>query len=211
MNRALACLMLLLVSCSGTEESLRTSESFSLVRLAKLPPLPFDVPTSELRLVFLLGVHPDGTVREARLLTPTKSDQWNADAADSIRQWRYAPFAADSTSALRWIRNTVIVRLEKPTLMNIGVLNASRREEADSLHALLRSGAPFDSLAISRTGTRGPAAWYFPSIDLSCYPTHIREAIARLDVDECTSPIALGSQFVIYQRFDEGYAPPIGH
>jgi hypothetical protein len=128
--------------------------------------------------------------------------QWDAAAVDSMKLWRFAAALHDSSASDRWLRYTLVVGIQEPIMMNLGELVVSNQKEADSLYLLLQTGIVFDTLARHvREGSTDEAGRYIGTVDIARYPRHVRDELRKLAESNCTHPIRVGHNFVIYKRF----------
>jgi TonB family protein len=141
------CSMLLLAGCATTKETESPSEQPELISMTALPPVAPNFPTNGLKLNILFHVKGDGSVTDVRMLGSSGDPSWDHFAIDSMKQWRFTANRSDSISNERWIRNTIILQVQEPVVLTLGVLTVGSQQEVDSLYALLHNGTDFDVLS----------------------------------------------------------------
>ncbi len=196
---------LFLCGCA-TFESPDTSYSLPEVTYqSPLPPWPFHTDNVSLSLTFRIYVAVDGTVSSVLIETPSGSREWDSLALAEVRKWRYSPAMMNGRPAALWLRQTIMMRFDKPLYMKIAELTCPEETLADSLYGLLLAGASFDTLArqfsVSDSRTRGGVVG---EIDLHTLPARISREVATLHRGEITKPLKLGRQYVIYKRLANG-------
>ena len=191
---------LLLAACATTQEMPATQPE--IISMTALPPARALSNVHQLRVNVLFHVLNDGGVAEVRILANGNNPAWEAAAADSMKRWRFSPAPGNDSGAGRWIRYTLVVRIEEPVIMNLGELTAPDKETADSLYHLLQQGLPYDSLARFVAADTDLAALASPhTVDIATYPGHVRNELRQLAENGFTRPIRVGSRYVIYKRF----------
>ena len=191
--------LLLFLGCAATQHADISSAQQDLVAMTQLPSISF---MSGLKLNALFRLQNDGSVAEIKMLRSSGDSHWDAQAIDSMKQWRFTPLPRDAAPVDHWIRFVIVVQIEEPVIMSLGELVSPGPREADSLYLLLQKGAQFDSLA--RRVTQGSSAgtdWFFESVNIAKYPPHVREQITGLRVNSFTHPVRVGTNYVIYKRF----------
>ena len=196
---------LLLCGCA-TFELPDTSYSLpEVIYQSPLPPWPFHTDYVSLNMTFRIHVAVDGTVNNAFIETPSGNKEWDSLALTEVRKWRYSPALMNGQPTALWLRQTITMHFDKPTLMMIAELTCPELTMADSLYALLIAGASFDSLArqfsVSDSRDRGGI---IGEIDIHTLPWHVSQKVATLRKGEITKPLKLGRQYVIYKRLPNG-------
>jgi len=170
-----------------------------------LPPWPFHTDYVSLNMRFRIHVAVDGTVSNALIETPSGNKAWDSLALTEVHKWRYSPALMNGQPTALWLRQTITLRFDKPTLMMIAELTCPELTMADSLYALLIAGASFDSLArqfsVSDSRDRGGI---LGEMDIHTLPWHVSKEVAVLRKGEITKPLKLGRQYVIYKRLPNG-------
>ena len=197
--------VLFLYGCAAFELPEATYSLPEVTYQSPLPQWPFHTETVSFNLTFKIHIAADGTVNDAIIESPTGSKEWDSLALEQVRKWRYSPALMNGRPTALWLRQTIRVNFDKPVLMAIADLTCPDRETADSLYALLKKGAPFDSLArlysISDSRSRGGVVG---EMDIHTLPVHISREIAVLHPGEISKPLKLGRTFVIYKRLGNG-------
>jgi len=149
-------------------------------------------------------VQTDGTIIGVDLVRASGDPAWDQAAVDSMMHWRFTPIPYVDPGETLLVRSRVIVRLENPSVMSLGMLVLTTQAEADSMYALLLRGASFDSLAASVRWNNGEKRGRSTgSIDIGRYPQHVRAELRRLSVNEFTEPLRLGAEYVIWKRLSD--------
>jgi TonB family protein len=186
----LPALVLMLAGCSATQQAETPSPTLELVSMTPLPPLKSIPLLGGVKMNLLLHVRQDGTVEYAKLLDPTGDEEWDSLAIQSIRQWHFAPPHREGTPSDVWVRQLVVVQIQKPIIMTLAELAVPTRQEADSLYALLEKGAPPESIFKQSPKT----------VDIAIYPARVRDALKKLRENELTQPVRVGDTYRIYKR-----------
>jgi TonB family protein len=194
-------ILILLSGCKSLELPEAPETLPQLVYQAPLPPWPESSLLRELRLDLEIYVGTDGLVRDAVLITPTVFSEWNRRALEEVRKWRFSPAMARGKPVPLWIRQTVRVQFEQPMVMVLAEIAVSEAALADSLHRLLESGVPFDTLArrFSVAASR-ELGGVLGEIDVRTLPNEVRRELVKLQEGEFSEPLVLGQRYVIYKR-----------
>jgi TonB family protein len=194
--------LLILAGCTTTQVANSPADQPELVTMTSLPLVAPNFPTNGLRLKVLFHVMGNGSVAEVRFLGSSGDPDWDHAAIDSMKQWRFVMENLDSAQAGRWIRNTIILQVQEPTVLTLGELNAKSQQMADSLYALLQNGSDFDALIKQVTpGTSSPIGRFIGAVDIARYPKHVRDQIRQLGINEISRPIRVGTNYTIYKRY----------
>jgi TonB family protein len=205
MIRIVPFMMVFLVGCSAMQLAEIPTEAPELVRMTPLPPINSIIPRGGLKLIVMLLVLKDGSVGEARLVETSGVPEWDSVVLQAIRQWQFAPGRRDGVPADLWIRQPITVKPQEAIMLTLGALVRATLQEADSLHALLETGADFDSLVMR--SSRSPShqeGGFLGAVDIAVFPQHIRNELRRLSQGEFTPPLKMGDRYVIYRRYSNG-------
>jgi TonB family protein len=196
---------LLLCGCATFEQPDTSYTLPEVIYQSPLPPWPFSSNNVSLSLTFKIYVTADGTVRSAIIETPSGSKAWDTLALAEVHKWRYSPAMMNGRPTALWLRQTIMMRFDKPLYMKIAELACPEETLADSLYGLLITGASFDTLArqfsVSDSRARGGLVG---EIDLHTLPSRVSREVATLHRGEITKPLKLGRQYVIYKRLANG-------
>jgi TonB family protein len=158
-----------------------------------------------LLLTFKIHVSATGSVDNAILETPSGNAKWDTLALSQVRSWRYSPALMNGQPTPLWLRQTVSLHFDQPVIMAIAELTCPDQVLADSVYSMLMGGASFDSLArqfsSSESRERGGVVG---ELDLHTLPQKISREVGKLHSGQCTKPLKLGRQFVIYKRLSDG-------
>jgi TonB family protein len=195
-------LIFLFVGCGTSQQTESPSDQPELISMTSLPPVAPGFPTNGLKINVLFHANSDGSVTEVRMLGSSGDPAWDRSAVDSMRQWRFAPYQVSGSPSSRWIRNTIILQVQEPTILTLGELTAATPQEADSLYSLLRGGMDFDTLAKQVVaGTSTMVGKFLGVVDIARYPKHVRDELRKLALNEITPPLRIGAKYKIYKRY----------
>jgi TonB family protein len=183
--------ILLLAGCAVSRQAEVSSPTLELVSMTPLPPVKSIPLLGGVKMNLLLHVRQDGTVEYAKLLETTGDQEWDSLAIQSVRQWRFAPPQREGAPSDVWVRQLVVVQIQKPIMMTIAELEVPTLQEADSVHALLEKGTPPESIFKQPPKT----------VDITIYPARVRDALKNLRENEFTRPVHVGTAYRIYKRY----------
>ena len=198
--RTLIPIMFLLAGCSAIPPSELPVEPPELVSSTSLPPITSIVPGDGMKFTVMIHVMSDGTVGGVKVLRSGAEPEWDSLALDSIMKWRFIAGRRDGTPVDIWIRQPLVIQIRNPILRTLAQIVCANEREADSLYALLALGADFDSIFRQSPPSPGTRDGYIGSVDISVYPTSLRNELLRLREGEVSRPVRHGSRFVIYRR-----------
>ncbi|MCI0707177.1 MAG: energy transducer TonB [Ignavibacteriae bacterium] len=184
-------LFLLLTGCSMQSQMGVPPEQPELISMVSLPTLTSTTYAEGLKFDVLMHVLRDGSVEYVRMIGSSGDPEWDAQALESIKQWRFAAPRRDGEPIDVWFRQLIIVQVQEPVFMNIGQLVSSSLQEADSLYALIQEGNDLDEL-FKKTST---------PVNILQFPKRVREEIRKLYEGKTSRPIRVGETYVIYKRF----------
>ncbi len=197
-----ATFLLFVSGCASTQQVTVPADQPELVSMTSLPPISSLFPASGLKFKMLFHVKHDGTVMEVKMMNSSGDPNWDKGAADSMARWQFSAFPASDTSPDKWIRNTVVLQVQEPTILTLGVLIASSQQAADSVYGTLKAGADFDALIRQvPPGATQPQGRFIGAIDIARYPKVARDALRRLGINDFTGPIRVGFVYLIYKRY----------
>ena len=202
MKHALILLFVLFAGCGTAIQIDRSLEPPELVSLAPLPPFRSFSFHDVLRIEVLLYVKKDGTVEDARFVGTSGDPDWDSLALQAIRRWRFTAARRDGEPTELWIHQQVRVQFQDPILMTLAELVSPDQRHADSLYELLTNGADFGTLAAqSRRTSPSDSNVLLSTVDITLFPTHVREALRKLVEGGFTTPLRVGDKYIIYKRF----------
>lgn len=205
MKKLLVVLFVFLIAgCGTTQIPQSTGDQPEVISMAPLPPYPSTFPMAGLRFTVMLHVMEDGTVGEASMVGSSGITEWDSLAVQSVKQWKFQPARQNNKPVASWLRQAVIVQVQEPIVMYLGELVMARKESADSLYALLTNGMTFEALAKQSVAASRDHGGYLGAVDLAIFPKPVRDQLKVLDIGDITKPIKMGSDWVIYKRFDKG-------
>jgi TonB family protein len=195
----------ILCGCATVEQAYVPDTLPQLIRQEPLPPWPFQTMNEEVSLDIKIRIDTEGSVKAVSFLTPTLSKEWNALALEKIRQWKFSPAIVDGRPVALWIHQTLRMRFEEASYLRLAEIVCPDERTADSVHALLDAGAPFDSLArvFSTSGSRTQGG-FLGDVDLRTLPLFVRHELQKVRTDHITSPILLGRNYVIFKCLAAG-------
>ncbi|MBM4160280.1 MAG: TonB family protein [Ignavibacteria bacterium] len=196
--------VVLLGGCKSLELPESPETLPQLIYQAPLPPWPVSSTGREINLDLKIFVHSDGTVRDAVLMRPTGFRNWDAQALQEVRRWRFSPAMARGKPVPLWIRQSVRIQFEPPLYMALAEIVVNETSLADSILNLLDSGESFESLArrfsVADSRERGGN---LGKVDIRTYPAHIRRELADLREGRWSELLPLGQRYVIYKRLPQ--------
>ena len=193
--------LFILAGCATTQPG-SSSNLPELISMTSLPQISAVYPMGGLKLNVLFHVRDDGTVEEVKLLKSSGDPDWDKAAIDSMKLWRFTALHEESPDQGRWIRTTVILQIQEPTVLTLAEINTNSFEEADSLYALLQGGSDFESLCKQEApGSSGHQGKFLGAVDIARYPNHVRNALRNLGVNEVTKPLRIGNKFLLFKRY----------
>jgi TonB family protein len=207
MNRTILLPLLFLAACMPSQQITAPPNRPEIVSMSSLPGFAAPYAFGKLKLSVLFLVRKDGTVSEVQLAKSSGDPLWDRAAIDSMKQWRFAMSLQVSDTTDRWVQSTVAIQVEEPTIIALAELRAETRAQADSLFALLQSGAEFETMV---TQAQLPSSTVSGKIlgitSIARYPQHVREELRRLGTNDITRPIRVGNSYIIFKRLDLGSA-----
>jgi TonB family protein len=195
-------LLLLFAGCTAPNRAIAPEPDTELILLTPLPPLSTYATGFGVKLRVLFHVLPDGSTKEVSYLRSSGDPEWDRSAADSLIRWRFTPVTGNMEPADRWIRYAIVVQAQEPVVMQLAEMVIPSQAKADSLFALLKDGADYDSLCVRalKGGTEG--SWKAAeSVNIARYPGHVREALCGMRPDQVVGPIRIGLNYVIFKRY----------
>jgi TonB family protein len=175
-----------------------------LVEQEPFPPLPPALSQGRLQIDLRLQVAEDGTVSKGDILNASGDAAWDSLALTKIKKWRFSPAVYNGKPMAMWINIAARIKFEEPLFMRLSEIVCPSIAIADSVHALLTSGADFGLLAtnfsISQSkDQRGDLG----QIDICRYRDEVRKVLTDLKVDQVSDPVAVGDRYVIFKRQSE--------
>ena len=193
-------LPLVLAGCATTRTGSQSQQP-QLISMTSLPSISAAYSSNGLKLNVLFHVRDDGSVTDVRLMESSGDTTWDNTAIDSMKLWRFSAFQ-DLSQAGRWIRNTIVLQIQAPTILTLGELISKDPQEADSLYSLCANDMAFDTLLKQNApGTAEPLGKIIGAVDIARYPEHVREALRKLGINQITHPLRLGTRYFIFKRY----------
>ncbi len=198
----------ILAGCSVSQNNESSYLQPILVKQTRLPTLPKNVTSSELKLDVNLLIDEKGSIVDAKFVNGSGNKQWDAFAIDSIKQWKYLP-AKLYGKPVRAARNEIVlVKAGDPIYMSLVMIEFDSLDLADSAYDLLEKGEELQSVVskYSYGITQGRETILGNNVDIQSYPEAISRELAKLDENEFTEPLMYKRKFVIFKRLaDSGY------
>jgi TonB family protein len=208
MKHAIVLSLILLAGCTVTRPP-GSPDAPELISMSPLPVFSSHNLLGDIALDVVFHVHSDGRIINVKFTHSSGDAAWDELAIDSMKHWRFTPISTNDTDEIVVIRSRVIVRMEIPAVMSLGLLAVSTAAEADTLYAQLKRGAEFATLANSvRWDSPLRRGRYTGPVDVGIYPQHVRNRLRKLGVNEITEPIRLGAEYIIYRRLADTRALP---
>jgi hypothetical protein len=192
--------VLLFAGCAGSQQ-IDTYVAPRLIEQEPFPALPPNLAAYSQDFHIKLQIGSDGSVLRVTLEHWSGDADWDSLAVSKIRLWRFTPPMYNGKPIKLWIDLQACVRCAEPVLRGLAEIVCPTRELADSVYALLRQGGEFEqiaslySIAPSRAN-RGRLG----EVDIHRFPDELHDALSDLQLNEYTSPLAVGSYFCIYKR-----------
>jgi hypothetical protein len=196
-------LLLLGLALSGCIASLPT-ETYVAPKLIDQEPFPALPPNlvmfrQDFHMKLQIGI--DGTVRHVILDHWSGDPEWDSSAVERIRRWRFTPGTYNGTPVKLWVDLHACVRCEEPVMMGVMEIIVPTREIADSIYAMLRTGADFETLATQFSIAPSRAhGGRLGEIDIHRFSDVVHDALMDVKTNEFTPPLAVGNYFCIYKR-----------
>jgi TonB family protein len=195
----------ILCGCATTLPTSAPDTLPQLINQEPLPPWPFRTREDEVPLDIKIRIGSDGSVKDVAFITPSLSREWNALALEKIREWKFSPATVDGRPVAIWIRQTIRMRFEEASYLRLAEIVCPDQQTADSVHALLDGGAPFDSLArVFSTSSSRSEGGLLGDVDLRTLPLFVRRELERVRANHITPPILLGRNYVIFKCLSAG-------
>jgi TonB family protein len=194
-------LLLLFSGCTAPRQAVLPEQQTELILLTPLPPLSSFATAFGAKLSVIFHILPDGSTKDVTLLNSSGDTEWDRLTLDSLKQWHFTPLTGEKEKADRWIRYAIVVQVQEPVIMQLAEMVIPAQRKADSLFALLKDGADFETLARQaltgeKEGTWKPAE----SVNLARYPARVKQVLTTLRPDHFTDPIRIGLNYVIFKR-----------
>jgi hypothetical protein len=190
----------LLAGCAGSQQ-VDTYVAPKLIDQEPFPALPSSLAMYSQDFRMKLQIGTDGSVLRVEFAHWSGNPDWDSLAVQKIRQWRFTPALYNGTPVKLWVDLHACVRCEEPILRGLAEIVLPSKEMADSVFGLLKKGEEFEriaslySISPSRTN-RGRLG----EVDIHRFPDDVHGILQDLEMNEYTSPLAVGSYFCIYKR-----------
>ena len=199
--KTIVIMLLCLCGCATTQVPDSSGTLPVLIYQVPLPSYYRTTFSAEFKIDLKFHIASDSSVQEVIFLSSNIDPRWEACAIEEIRKWRFLPAMQNGRAVPVWIRQTIIIRPEKPLTMPLSEITCADRRGADLVYTLLLRGENFDSLArtVSIAASREQKG-KLVNIDIRTYPFPIQKELAKLNVGEITIPLQLGRSFIIFKR-----------
>ncbi len=193
-----------LFSCSSIKESQQELMP-KLISQSQFPPVPSDENYGPISLDVVLHVLENGTVDNVHIIKGTRDTNWNAQAAATMKQWRFLPPAVDDKPIPTWYRLQTVVHFAAPVNYFLAEILCRSAADADSAYAALKRGASFEELAktFSIDSSLRAQGGKIGMTNIYSFPEELRRPIQNLNVNDFTEPISYGNRFFIFQRLNQ--------
>jgi TonB family protein len=207
MNRTILLPLFFLAACVPSQQSIAPTDRPEIVSMSSLPVFASPYAFEKLKLNVFFLVRKDGSVSDVQLVRSSGDPLWDRAAIDSMKQWHFAASLLEGAMTDRWVRSTVIVQIEEPTIIALAELRSDTRTGADSLYALLQAGVEFETLVTQAQLPGSTVSGKNLGItSIARFPQHVREQLRRLGMNDITPPLRIGNSYVIFKRLDLGSA-----
>ncbi len=172
--------------------------------LLEKPALP--VPPHGSKDLFLkteLLIAKDGSVKRVCLLNSSGDPAWDSAAAGIIERWKYSPPLDNNVPVQMRIIQVAHVIANPPIMVHLAQMVFLTESQADSIKAILKAGASFDSLAqmnsLPNSTLRGGD---LGEIDVHTFPQDIQSDLVGLRPGQVSRILPLGPYYAIFKRLD---------
>jgi parvulin-like peptidyl-prolyl isomerase len=135
----------------------------------------------------------------------TEDTLWNAQAAETIRHWKFLPAMSDGKPVQMWFHLQTNVHFARPVNFTLAQIVCNSQKDADSVYTALEHGNSFTELA--KTYSRDSASRVndgtMGMMNIYALPQELRRPIEDLSVNEYTEPIGYGNLFFIFKRLPQ--------
>jgi hypothetical protein len=199
--KTMVLLLLLISGCATTQ--LPDSSGTLPVLLYQVPLPSTDRATywGELRIDLKLRIAKDSSVQDVIFLSSNTDPQWEVSAKKEIQKWRFLPATQNGVPVPVWIRQSIVIRSEKPLTLPLSKIVFTNYGGADSIYTLLKMGEDFESLA-RKVSPVPPFEHYgkVNEVNIRTFPFPIQRELEKLNAGEFTTPLQLGHSFIIFKR-----------
>ncbi len=193
-----------IVMCAGCaiiSETQNPDTMPQLVYRTTLPLIPVQWAGSQPKLEVLFHVSKAGEVLSVRFVDFRGYEDWESQALEEMKQWRFSPARLGKDSVPVWIRVPINIRFTDVKVFYLAQLVCIDRACADSAYRLLLAGRKFESI-VGELPSSGIGTYEknIGETDLRIYSEVVQQELMKLKVNEFTKPIRFGDSFVIFKR-----------
>ncbi|MBI4428112.1 MAG: TonB family protein [Ignavibacteriales bacterium] len=200
MKTAALLLAVILSGCSAKEQVFRQDRLPQLILQDPLPPLAF-APGNNLRIDLRILIDEGGNVAHVELVRPAVNPKWDSLARQTIYRWKFSPATSNGKPVRVWMRFPAVVQFAEPRFMELAEIVCESRITADSIFALLHSGAHFDEMAMRHSVSESARqAGRLGKVNIRRYPDEVQRILTEMGDGAFTSPVHLGNSFIIFKR-----------
>jgi TonB family protein len=197
-------LFLLFILCLAGCSTMKMATDESVPQLLfqyPLPTVPETISRSSFDLDIVLFILTDGTVDKARILKGSGDSEWDLQAIESIKKWRFTSARMNNQPISTWYHLRTTVRYANPKVLLLAEILCAAPEEADTVYKALEQGGDFSELAMKYSvDPSREMKGLLGEININMYPENIREVLGKLDPNEYTKPIKYGDLYAIFKR-----------
>ena len=172
-----------------------------LIYRTALPLVPMQWANSQPKLEVLFHVSKAGEVLNVRFVDFRGYDDWESQALEQMKQWRFSPARLGTDSIPVWIRVPINIRYTDVKVFYLAQLVCIDQACADSAYKLLLAGHQFESI-VSELPSSGKGTYErtIGETDIRVYSSDVQRELVKLKENGFTKPIQIGDSFVIFKR-----------
>jgi TonB family protein len=169
-----------------------------------LPAIPETINRMTFDLDIVLFILTDGTVDKVRILKGSGDNEWDLQAMESIKKWRFTSARMNNQPISTWYHLRSTVRYASPKVLSLAEILCTTAEEADTVYKALGQGSDFSELAMRYSvDPSREMKGILGEININMYPENIREVLGGLDENEYTKPVKYGDLHAIFKRLQK--------
>jgi TonB family protein len=196
----------ILIGCSSTKLTERTTSLPILLEQTELPPVPESIYRPSFRIMIKMQIDENGRVLQARLIEGSGESDWDSLAVQSIRKWKFDPAQFENRPVRMWIVQSARVQIADPHYLSLAEIICDTYDQAITVVAKLQEGKDFGELAaLYSTDSSKNQKGIIGKMDIHLLPQKINRVLKNLDIGEYTQPMEYGKRFAIFKRMENGH------
>jgi TonB family protein len=113
-----------------------------------LPAITETINRTSFDLDIVLFILMDGTVDKVRILKGSSDSEWDSQALESIKKWRFKSARMNNQPISTWYHLRTTVRYANPKILSLAEILCTTAEEADTVYKALGQAGDFSELAM---------------------------------------------------------------